>query len=61
MRKELVQLLQENAFIPVYAIVLVLSIYRYRYYSKLKAFPILPPYILLTEIFGLLVSDIDKI
>ena len=47
----------------VYGLVLVLSILKYKYYyeTRLKAFPILIAYILLTEIFGGLIRNIDEI
>ncbi|MFD0796817.1 hypothetical protein ACFQZJ_05055 [Maribacter chungangensis] len=53
----------ENAFILVYVLVLALSLIKYKYYydTKLKALPILLAYILLTEIFGGLIRNIDEI
>ncbi len=63
MNTELSLLLKKNAFMLVYAIVLALSLIKYRYYydTKLKALPILLAYILLTEIFGGLIRDISEI
>lgn len=46
-----------------YAVVFTLSLIKYQYYyeTSLKAFPILLAYIFLTEIFGVLIRDINEI
>ena len=63
MTREVLQIIQENAFMLIYGLVLVLSLIKYKYYydTRLKAFPILIAYILLTEIFGGLIRNIDEI
>jgi hypothetical protein len=60
---ELALFLQENAYMLIYAVVLIVSLVKYKYYfeSSLKALPILLAYILLTEIFGLLIRDINEV
>jgi len=63
MIKELILFVQENGFILIYVVVLTLSLIKYKYYyeTRLKALPILLAYILLTEIFGGLIRNIDEI
>src|SRR6056297_204541 len=60
---DLALLLQENVFMLVYTVVLVLSLMKYKYYyeTSLKALPILLAYIFLTEIFGVLIRDINEV
>lgn len=63
MTTKLALFIQENTFMLVYAIALVLSLLKYKYYydTRLKALPILLAYILLTEVFGGLIRNIDEI
>jgi len=51
----------EGSFLPLYAITLIIGLWRYpRYYdTALKYFPILLCYTFLTEIFGLIIRDTD--
>lgn len=61
--RELLEITKQNSFTLVYGFVLILSLMKYKYYyeTRLKAFPILIAYILLTEIFGGLIHNIDEI
>ena len=51
----------EGSFLPLYAITLIIGLWRYpRYYdTALKYFPILLCYTLLTEVLGLIIRDTD--
>lgn len=55
----MLEFIKNNYFVPLYVIVLVVSLIRYRHYydSVFKYFPILLVYTLLTEILGILVRD----
>jgi len=56
-----VELLKSNYFLVLYAVALVLSLYKYKYYfeSILKYFPIIIAYTLFSEILGLLIRDFE--
>lgn len=61
--RELLEITKQNSFMLIYGFVLILSLIKYKHYyeTRLKAFPILIAYILLTEIFGGLIRSIDDI
>lgn len=57
----MIEFLENNYFIPLYAIALIASIIRYKWYydTVLKYFPILICFALLAEILGYLIRDFD--
>jgi len=57
-----IEFFQNNYFIPVYGIVLIFAMARYRLYydSLLKYFPIILAYTLLTEVLGILIREYDN-
>lgn len=61
MFSELLKLLVENYFIPIYGVALILAIIRYRSYfnTVLKYFPIIIAYTFFNELLGLSIKYID--
>lgn len=58
----MIEFLKNNYFIVLYAVALMFSMFRYRYYfdSALKYFPIIIAYTLLSEVLGLLIRDVEE-